>query len=517
MKYLFTAAFLLLLCLGVSAQTAYFKISSSAYLNKITGASNGFVSLGRDSNYRAEIIKWDNGFNPEWHLKVDDQSISGASFAKTIQANDGSFYTLLETSQNGGSVVIIKTAANGTLLWQKNYTLPGNSFLLGVCLAKGAGTDNGFIFGSGQCALSNCVVKCDANGVIQWQHQYTHSSANGVITCWSIIPEASGYVITSGYNGNSLWNFRVDATGNLVTGASKAYKYSTMTIIPTETVPITNGYAMLGNYNNSNNNKTEFVAFYDNNLNLTSFNELTVTYDQFILAGITPFNNGQNVVVVGSVYDNNVFYEAIINLSTSGGVVWKKMGGGNTSTSFKNVEFDDVTAWGNRIVSVGRGIYEGAVFSIMDASGNGLCNDVPFNLTDVHPTLSVDNIVPAAGAANVSVIPYNASIINNVFISNSVYCGTIPTDTTVTQDVKETLANNTKIYPNPAADKFTIQYNDAAHPLMVQVTSVEGKLVYTNSINQTINVDTHNWNSGVYSIRLSNGAATTVKKLLVTH
>ncbi|MBK5285391.1 MAG: hypothetical protein JJE25_08290, partial [Bacteroidia bacterium] len=420
----------LLFCLSAllsnAQSTAYLKVSNHGTMDKIERVSSGgYISLGNDSTNKILLVRWDDNFNPVWKYRFTDAAIVGYWYS-VKEANDGSFYLMLTTTGHGSSASVLKFSSSGTLLWQKEYYFTFGA-LSAMVLSKASGTDNGFLFGGGQCAESNYIVKCDSSGNIQWQYQYSYPLASGVITCWSIITEGNNYVVSSGYNVNSLLTFRLDPLGSVI--AQSAYTYPGMQILPTRLVKLnsTGGYALLGNYNNSNNNKTEFVAIYNSNLTMLSFNELTVTYTQFILTDIAAINNGQNVILDGSIYDNSIFYIATINLSNSGSLVWKHLARGNTTTSNLNVQFNGVTALGNSTVHCGAGYYEGTVVSVMDSAGNGLCNTLPFNLTNVSRTLTLQSPTINVITSLASVAPVTYSYDNSPVFNKTFYCGSLST------------------------------------------------------------------------------------------
>jgi hypothetical protein len=502
---------LLLVAFGSSyAQTAYFKIDNSGTLNKIVRLSSGFITHGYDANYKNEVIRWDDNFTPLWKVKLTEATATGGNFNTVIQGNDGSFYAMAYTTQNSGSIVIIKISSTGTILWQKMYSIPASNLLV-TCIAKGAGTDNGFIFGSGQCALSNCIVKCDENGNIVWQQQYMYTQATGNTTCWSILPEATGYTISSSYNVNSLLTYKIDPVGAILT--DKAYTYTSMQIVPTKIVKLnsSNGYAIMGNYNSTNNNKTEFVAVYDNALALTSFKELTVTYDEFKLEDITAVNNGQNVVVNGSVYHNSIFYEVIMNIQVNGGILWKTRGGGNTMTTNKNVTFRGIAPWGNRVVSVGGGTNEGQVISVMDSAGGGLCTPVTFDVTSASKTLILQNGVTISAPGNITATTVTFPTVTTMTNTKSFYCGALPVTS-----VTELNTEEVSIYPTPSDDHFIVSCG-SGKSINMKVYSAEGKLVYSNIMSSTATINTAEWGSGLYTVSLSDKTGVYYKKVLVVH
>jgi hypothetical protein len=466
--------FALLLALNCAAQhTAYIKVASKGAFDKIERVSTGgFITTGFDSVYKLQIIRWDEYWNPVWKYKFTDSRIT-PFFPRVAEANDGNFYFMASSTEYTGCTYIAKFSNTGTMLWQKIYYLASDN-MNSMTLSKAVSGDNGFLFGGGQCALSNFVIKCNANGDIEWQKSYHYPLASGVITCWSIIPDGNNYVVSSGYNTNSLLTIKLDASGNAL--AHTAYTYSGMQIIPTRLVKLnhTGGYALLGHYNNSNDNKTQFVAIYNSALNLLTYNELTVTYTQFTLEDITAVNNGKNVVVNGSIYDNSKFTQVLINMTANGDVVWKKRAGGNSGGYNTNVEFKGITRNGDFTVSVGHGYNEGCVAGIIDSNGNGLCNDVAFALTDVNRTLTLQSstLIPMATNALVSVANYVYGA--EVTTTKHTYCGTLGIE-----DHQE--LSTLLLYPNPANNMIYLE-GLTDMPLQIDIYSLMGQRVASRMI-----------------------------------
>lgn len=498
--------------------TAYVEIAGKGFLEKIERVSTGgYITVGYDSNYKTQIVKWDDQFNPVWKHKFTDSRVLGIS-KNIVEANDGSFYFMTASSEYTGSTLIIKFSSTGSILWQKiYYVTTGN--LNSIALSKAAGSDNGFLFGGGQCALTNYIIKCDASGSIEWQKQYYYPLASGVITCWSIIPEGSGYVVSSGYNINSLLTFKMDLSGTVT--SHTAYTYTGMQILPTRIIKLSNsgGYAIVGNYNSSNNNKTEFVAFYNSALSLLSFNELTVTYTQFTLWDIAAINNGKNVILVGSIYQDPDFYNAMINVSSNGNVVWKKMAEGNSPLSNKNVELRGITTKGNNTVSVGSGFNEGCFAAIIDTNGNGFCNDVAFDLVNNHRTLVLQSstITPVSSTALSSTVNYTSE--TNVTTSKYVYCGSLSS----LEDYNMTSDNFITIYPNPANDKITVETGNIfkSSGTTVSIFDITGREIFREEIKNTSSLNSHNFEvsnfpEGIYILKFSDNVSETFKKFIIS-
>ena len=513
MKKILFPMFLFLISCTLTAQTqAYIKVTEHGAIDHIERIiSGGYITTGYDSAFKAQVIRWDDQFNAVWKYRFTDANITGYP-QSIVEANDGSFYYLTASRENTGSTLIVKFSSSGSILWQKKYYLSSGN-MNSIALSKASGTDNGFLFGGGQCTLSNYIIKCSSNGNMEWQYQYYYPLASGVITCWSIIPDGNNYIVSSGYNINSLLTFKLDATGNVL--SHSAYTYDGMQIVPTRIVKLssTGGYAVLGNYNSSNNNKTEFVAFYNFSFNMLSFNELTVTYKQFVLWDITAVNNGDNVVVNGGIMDDNdKSYAALINLSGNGSVFWKKMAEGNSSLSNKNVEFRGVVQKGTTTVNTGYGFNEGCVMAVIDANGNGLCNDVTFDLTNVHRTLTLQSQTITVIPATPLMASVNYSGTTGVSSMKEVICGSIGS----VEDV--TGKNPINIYPNPADD--VIHISGCEHQLIkIAVYNLTGEQVSAfRSADSEHEILIKNLKPGYYLVRIFTGESnseTSVLPLLI--
>ncbi|NVN95770.1 MAG: T9SS type A sorting domain-containing protein [Bacteroidetes bacterium] len=514
MKKLSFTLLLSLCVLLIQAQsTAYLKVANNGYFEKIEKVSSGgYITTGFDSAYKVQVIRWDNSFNMTWKYVFNDTNIMVGS-PKIVEANDGSFYFLMGSHEYTASTWIVKFSSAGALVWQKIYYLTSGN-MNSIALSKALPGDNGFLIGGGQNTLSNYIIKCAADGTIEWQNQYLYPLSTGVITCYSIIADGTGYVVSSSYNINSLLTMKISATGSI--SSHSAYTYTGMQIIPSRIVKLntTGGYAIVGGYNNTNNNKTEFVAIYNAALSLQSFNELTVTYNQFVLNDITAINNGRSMIVDGSIYDNSAFTIAMINLSNTGSVIWKKRAYGNTTTTNKNVEFRGLTENGITTVHVGQGINEGRVIAVIDSNGNGLCNnDMAFNMTNVHPTLVLQSQTMSVATANAMKSNVSYAYSNYASYNKQIYCGNLLTidDNTGNQVIVSS------IYPNPATDMVNLNIENPDNAkLTLNIYSMTGKLIRTEMLKQNqsrINID--DLNNGIYMFEIKSDEWRTTQKLLI--
>jgi hypothetical protein len=136
-----------------------------------------------------------------------------------------------------------------------------------------------------------------------------------------------------------------------------------------------------------------------------------------------------------------------------------------------------------------------------------------------HPTISqvhfedLSNFVESA-SLSVSAAARSLMIVNELTDYQEPYL--VP-DLTKSTEVKKTKAkpaadksNLIKVYPNPANEFITVEYNadSAENHLMISVIDEKGRLVYNTNLLRRIDqiiIDTRTFNSGNYFIRLVSG------------
>lgn len=80
--------------------------------------------------------------------------------------------------------------------------------------------------------------------------------------------------------------------------------------------------------------------------------------------------------------------------------------------------------------------------------------------------------------------------------------------------VEETEQNSFSIYPNPSKDVLNIKLALNNKSLKIEVFDILGKLVYhTNSTNNK-SINTSNWNSGLYFVKISSGNSEITKRFV---
>jgi len=83
-------------------------------------------------------------------------------------------------------------------------------------------------------------------------------------------------------------------------------------------------------------------------------------------------------------------------------------------------------------------------------------------------------------------------------------------------DEQEDLITDVIIYPNPTTNEFVVELTNFSPSTQINIISVEGKMVYTNSLINTskINVDAANWSRGIYIVKITDKQSSKVVKLV---
>ena len=209
--------------------------SANTVIQSIDG---GYAAAGRTpgSNSMDQdviIIKTDANGELLWQRVVGGTSIDYAT--GMVQVSNGDYFvsgTTESFGSGGEDVILIKLDSSGNLLWQKTYGDTGNDFSNGVAIANdgnivmAGGTGN---YGIGQ--ENVYILKVDTSGTILWEKTYGDS---GFEYATSISKVHDGGFIISGYtntHGDTTGYFiRTDALGDSIW--TKYYKLGNASFQP---------------------------------------------------------------------------------------------------------------------------------------------------------------------------------------------------------------------------------------------------------------------------------------------
>ncbi len=476
----------------VQAQSnSYFSIKDDGHMYQIIRTStNHYVTLGTNSSQgvtKLQLAKWDASFNEQWNYEfpsADISAIDQISYLK--ESRFGSYYLCVPAPT--GNAIVFKISPTGDLIWQKEYGVSG--FVIANAFQIAPEGDDGFIFGTGSCSVSNGIVKCDGAGNIEWQKVFNRSDAGGVITCSGIVNHGSGYIITSKFNGDSFVNQKIDASGNLL--SYKAYKNNSKTMSAHKSIAYGDGIAILGDYNSSNNNIDRFICFVDSNLTLTVYNDLVVAAGSTLMNGdYCVDGTGQNILLTGQKYNGTNSRSFILSLSSSGNINWK-------AKSSNPGGLAGMTAWSDRVISVGSGDGSVPVISITDNTGAGFCDSLTLDVNNYHPTLAL--LTGTTYSYDITSFWGSTATItstNDIEYTRTMICGSAPVGIESNDEIQQL-----SIYPNPASDAMVVEFG-SENSLSLIVTDLSGKAIINrpNFVSGT-RIDLTDLKSGLYIIHL---------------
>jgi hypothetical protein len=127
-----------------------------------------------------------------------------------IQDHAGDYVVVgyASNEQNGADTVLMKVDGEGDLLWTK--TFGGNSSTF-YALQLVEADDGGYVL-VGSASRAGWVAKTDADGNLQWSHTYTEGESTFPLN--SITKAADGGYIFTASNIQNSWLMKTDAEGN---------------------------------------------------------------------------------------------------------------------------------------------------------------------------------------------------------------------------------------------------------------------------------------------------------------
>ncbi|WP_299368665.1 choice-of-anchor L domain-containing protein [Winogradskyella sp.] len=100
---------------------------------------------------------------------------------------------------------------------------------------------------------------------------------------------------------------------------------------------------------------------------------------------------------------------------------------------------------------------------------------------------------------------FNDPIITNTFTTTFVEPLSIDENTIVDFD----------LYPNPANSLVTVEFNNVNSDCILEIFDIQGKRLYSESINSTRTIDISSFKAGMYFVKLSNNNVSKIEKLVV--
>ncbi len=469
-------------------------IYSQEFKKMIQTSDGGFLSVA-STGINGRISKMNSNYSIQWALQIDSMP-----FTDVVETNDGNYVFqgfTYKTDYPLGGVHILKTTPTGVILFQKMYFDPNNTTSVTAAgVAKGAGTDNGFVFFGGNCLAMQYITKCDANGTIQWQ--YSYAGTFGIGSICDVETESTGYtaaMYTSVNSVQSVGILKIDASGTPLMGRTMQSSNNTYV-----------SYNCLAKLNNGDyfifSQPGDIIGAQNytisNSFSTISCNRVSNTSGQ--VTGMFATGNANDEVILTFVSYNN-FYGGFIKVGTTGSIVVQNYSSNvsNLANCLNGLSLHNGTYLINGNVNNNR-----AMVAVVDEAGAGFCAtqnpgfaaQQNYSFVTATPNLFSNSILFASATVN-----YATTI--NTYTSVNV-CGNL---IGISESQK---ASEISIYPNPFTDVVSID-----RPIYDEVTlnmfDVLGRMVMTKKVSGTkIEMSTAELANGMYSLQLVDGTGTKV-------
>jgi hypothetical protein len=390
----------------------------------VAGVTHSFSSGG----YDIFLIKTDASGNVQWAKTYGE--ISDEKAFSVQQTSDGGYIVAGVTdyfSAVWDDIFLIKTDANGNIIWAKTYG--GTSYDSAFSVQQTS--DGGYIvagwtssFGAG--GRDIFLIKTDASGNVQWAKTYGGTYWD---EAYSVQQTSDGGYIVAGYTYGDILLIKTDANGNVIW----AKTYGGTNVDGASSVQQTSdgGYIVAGHTSSFGAGYYDiFLIKTDANGNVIWAKTYGGTYSDYA-SSVQQTSDG-GYIVAGttrsfSAYWYNIF---LIKTDANGNVQWAKTYGGTDGDEDYSVR---QTSDGGYIVAGGTGSFsvEGALLIKTDANGNiGSCEIVQnvsptvntFSPTVTTPSLSVFSVSPTVNTVSPNVRTPTPTVSELCPLSISEFC-----------------------------------------------------------------------------------------------
>jgi hypothetical protein len=474
-----------------------------------------------------------------------------------LQTADGG-YVLLgnKVTPNSTDIYFVRTDAFGDVIWAN--TFGGSDIDQGQSVKQT--NDGGFIiagntqsFGLGNPHVY--LLRTDANGTLLWSKTY---SGTGGALGYDVLEDANGNFLVTGGAGGDLYLLKTDASGNLIwakvcdgTGLDIGY-----CIQPTND----GGYIISGNNQVGGLGTGDvFLVKTDSSFNLQwskrfsspgqdDGNSVLQTNDGGYIIGATTTGfgaGGADAWVLrtdsagtllwsktfgGITYD---WIHDIYAVSTGGFITigqTNSFGAGNYDMYFIRLDANGDSLWtrayGDFALDEGQCISE-----TTDGGFMGLGGSIPPGAGDmflVKTDAMGNSLCNQSGTASVISIPAVVESIPTTIIFSVTSSTTTPpttvtaggTSTTVCTNVgaaEFSINNPIMVYPNPSEGKFTVELPGQQGEGWVEVYNSKGTVIHKQKINASSTIINVNAAEGIYAIRISSDGVVWNHKIMLVH
>jgi arginine repressor len=482
----------------------------------------GFILAGYTNSYGAGrndiyIIKTDSLSNIVWS-KVYGGPNDDEAYA-VQQTTDGGYIVGGYTRSFGiqyYDAFLLKTDANGDTLWTKTYGGLGSDF--GNTIAQT--NDGGYIMAgyttkstiAGDTA-SIYLVKTDAQGNLLWQKLL--GAGNQVTDAYSIKQTADkGFVITGYTNGFGEINgdaflIKTDSLANPI--FTKTYGYKGADWGNSIWLTTDGGYVIGGSYS-TDSTSTDIDAYIiktdinGDTLWTKTFGGAGSDYGQYIKQTT---DGGYVLGGYTNSFGNGNYDTFVLKIDANGDTLFMKTFGGTGDDEANCLvqTNDGAYALAGQSSSFGKGAYDFYFFKT-DKAGNNTCNQ-----TNVHAAKRK----PRTIVATVSMLQ-NLPNASQLSASPKMNAGATPTDACNPLDISEFNISKAllKVFPNPTNGLFTISLtNMDEEKAKLSVQNILGKTVYTTNTITNREINLQHLVNGTYFLQVQMGGENYTQKIII--
>lgn len=486
----------------INAQLKFQKTVSSGQQNEansvIQTSDKGFVMAGLSSNTvvssfpNAYLVKLDSNSNFVWGKTFG--GIYTDIFYSVKQTNDGGYICAGESSSFGlGSgdkdIYLVKTDANGNLVWAKNYGGTNEDVAYSVIQTS----DGGYaLTGYSRNYPTNSndkiyILKTDNIGNVVWSRTIfggQNDRARSIIE----IGTGGGYMVAGYYTiSGTTYPILVNLQANGTVSWVQAYNTGSNAAANSVIAATGGGYVMCG-YNSANaddilliktysNGNIKFGITFGGSSSERAYDVKEATDKGYVITGNTPGSSFQSL--------------GLLKTDSTGVVQWKQgYGGVNGEIGFSLGKTND----GGYVAAGYKAFASGGIeFYVVktDADGVSGCNE--FTPTITQAGLSLTGVVPTPTIGVGSSVGTNSTVVGNGGIVNNI-CNNV--------GVEEFFNSDIKIFPNPASQYINIE-SSTDEQLNLHIYNLIGEKVAEQLLDKGLNrVDINQLVAGIYICKL---------------
>jgi hypothetical protein len=487
------------------------------------------------------------------------QNLSSSQTALSIAATSDGGYLVSGAALvpfSSGDVFVMKVSALGDIVWTKIFSGSNDGAAYDVIETMDHGViSTGYYFNNG--STSAFLFKLDSMGNFNWMHEYGGSSAETGYSVKQLSDSGfvlAGYTFSQAATSEDIYLIRTNSSGNIIwnkTFSGNAHERAYGLALTAEGGFIMTGYTK------------GFTAIGDDVILIKTDSSGSVVWSKKFGGALDDIGNSVQqtpdggYVIAGSVGVSGGEDALLMRTDGSGNLLWSKkyhhlahnnfskvlilpggeyvLAGSSTNTGsagsdFLLVKTDTMgnvlwsNTYGGNMGDLAYGLLKtndgfimtgtGSSFSSVlivktDSSGISGCNESPVTLLVDSSSITGVNISPFESSTGTSV-PFTPTLTSSGTAAALCQVGLVG-------ELKSKSISG--IYPNPASDKITIEYNGKDQFAFVHMTNSLGETIFRSLMitGEIISFNTNQIANGLYNIIVSDKSNYESHKVAIVH